>query len=280
MNIMKSTFKLLIVIIFTLGFVVRADSAEQFLNVTKWACVQSKQDLFSLVVSKAEMIVVDPDEYSRGEVRLLQRSGKKMFAYLSMGEAEEYRKYFKSKTIKSLIIKENPEWKGNYPIKYWTKEWQDIISSYSSKILMKGFDGLYLDVVDAWEAFDGKESEYRERMANFLYKNANLWRKQKPGLFLLFQNSDQLFNYKKIASTYDGIVQEGLFANWAKGKISQSWQEKKILALKRIKKMNKFVGLLEYTRNPHDMAKIKTLAKQFGFAPYFSVKDLNKFFEP
>ena len=41
---------------------------------------------------------------------------------------------------------------------YWTKSWRDILfgskDSYLDKILNAGFDGVYLDVVDAYEYFE------------------------------------------------------------------------------------------------------------------------------
>ncbi|MGQ9708740.1 MAG: hypothetical protein ACUVUR_07715 [bacterium] len=45
-------------------------------------------------------------------------------------------------------------------LRYWEKGWQSIIygndSSYLKKILDAGFDGVYLDVVDAFEYFESQ----------------------------------------------------------------------------------------------------------------------------
>ena len=53
---------------------------------------------------------------------------------------------------------ENPEWEGNYKVKYWMDDWQAIIfgssSSYLDKILAAGFDGVYLDIIEAFEHFE------------------------------------------------------------------------------------------------------------------------------
>jgi cysteinyl-tRNA synthetase, unknown class len=110
---------------------------------------------------------------SRDQVALLQRkpSGQKrlVLAYLSIGEAETYRYYWKpewKRTPPVFLDKENPEWKGNYKVKYWLKEWQEIIcgredgtgfnNSYLKKIIDAGFDGVYLDVIDAAYYFEKK----------------------------------------------------------------------------------------------------------------------------
>jgi cysteinyl-tRNA synthetase len=84
-----------------------------------------------------------------------------LIAYMSIGEAEDYRFYWQSDWIvgnPSFLESENPYWKGNYKVMYWEKEWQNIIfgnsNAYLDKILSAGFDGVYLDIIDAFEYFE------------------------------------------------------------------------------------------------------------------------------
>ncbi len=62
------------------------------------------------------------------------------------------------------LAEKNPHWKGNYVVKYWDVDWQKIITGndglYQKKILDAGFDGAYLDIIDAFEYFE-KESARR-----------------------------------------------------------------------------------------------------------------------
>ena len=57
------------------------------------------------------------------------------------------------------LSEENGDWHGNYKVHYWDPEWQEIIfgnaGSYLKKILDAGFDGVYLDIIDAFEFFEG-----------------------------------------------------------------------------------------------------------------------------
>ena len=50
-------------------------------------------------------------------------------------------------------------WVGNFAVQYWGPEWQHILfgtpESYLERILARGFDGVYLDRVDAF--FDWKK---------------------------------------------------------------------------------------------------------------------------
>lgn len=87
-------------------------------------------------------------------------------SYLSIGEAEDYRYYWTDEFQNSLpewILKENPNWVGNYSVEYWNDEWQEIIAtgenSYLKKIIAAGFDGVYLDIVDGYQTFEEMMNE-------------------------------------------------------------------------------------------------------------------------
>ncbi len=86
-----------------------------------------------------------------------------VIGYMSIGEAENYRYYWDSAwdtNPPSWLAEENPDWPGNYKVRYWQQEWQDIISgnvsSYLKKILDSSFDGVYLDIIDAFEYFENQ----------------------------------------------------------------------------------------------------------------------------
>ena len=84
-----------------------------------------------------------------------------VISYMSIGEAEDYRFYWQTawnSTKPEWIEAENPDWEGNYKVRYWETDWQNIIygntAAYLDKILSSGFDGVYLDIIDAFEYFE------------------------------------------------------------------------------------------------------------------------------
>lgn len=84
-----------------------------------------------------------------------------LICYMSIGEAEDYRFYWQDdwdRDPPEWIAAENPLWRGNYKVEYWDTDWQAIIfgsdSAYLDKILDAGFDGVYLDIIDAYEFFE------------------------------------------------------------------------------------------------------------------------------
>jgi cysteinyl-tRNA synthetase, unknown class len=83
--------------------------------------------------------------------------------YMSIGEAEDYRYYWKSEWKSSpppWLGQENPDWAGNYIVRYWDLDWQKIFygndTSYVRRILNAGFDGVYLDIIDAYEYYESR----------------------------------------------------------------------------------------------------------------------------
>jgi cysteinyl-tRNA synthetase, unknown class len=88
--------------------------------------------------------------------------GKRLVvSYMSIGEAEDYRDYWQAgwnSSPPAFVDSENPDWPGNYKVKYWDPSWQSIIygndNSYLKKILNAGFDGVYLDIIEAFEYFE------------------------------------------------------------------------------------------------------------------------------
>lgn len=107
----------------------------------------------------------DNTVFSADEIEQLRNksngSKRLVICYMSIGEAENYRYYWQTgwkPGNPSWLDVENPDWAGNYKVKYWEKEWRDIIfgndSSYLKKIINSEFDGVYLDIIDAFEYYE------------------------------------------------------------------------------------------------------------------------------
>jgi len=96
------------------------------------------------------------------QLRNKSNGGKRLvICYMSIGEAEDYRYYWQDNWTSSKpewMAAENPDWPGNYKVKYWDPQWQGILykdqDSYLGKITAAGFDGVYLDIIDAFEYFE------------------------------------------------------------------------------------------------------------------------------
>ncbi|MCK5169196.1 MAG: endo alpha-1,4 polygalactosaminidase [Bacteroidales bacterium] len=132
----------------------------------------TKSDFISdIIATNYDLLIMDyffgDDnlEFTSTEVQQLKQKAnggtRLLVIYMSIGEAEDYRYYWDSgweTTPPAWLAEENPYWPGNYKVRYWQQGWQDIIfgndSSYLKKILDAGFDGVYLDIIDAFEYFE------------------------------------------------------------------------------------------------------------------------------
>lgn len=84
-----------------------------------------------------------------------------VIAYMSIGESESYRYYWDDSWrmgSPEWLGAENPNWEDNYKVRYWDEEWQALIygdeGAYLDMILDAGFNGVYLDMIDAFEYFE------------------------------------------------------------------------------------------------------------------------------
>ena len=101
-----------------------------------------------------------PTEAAR--IRTKANGGSRLLiAYMSIGEAEDYRDYWQpgwAPGNPSWLTAQNPDWAGNYKVQYWDAQWQALIfgspTAYLDRILAAGFDGVYLDIIDAFEYFE------------------------------------------------------------------------------------------------------------------------------
>lgn len=145
--------------------------AKNFLYLINTDNFKSKADFIKAVsATNYDALIMDAYfnniAFTSAEVNALKKKAnggtRQVISYMSIGEAENYR-YYWQKAWKPgnpvWLDAENPNWPGNYKVKYGNKDWQSIIygndASYLKKILNAGFDGVYLDIIDAFEYYEG-----------------------------------------------------------------------------------------------------------------------------
>jgi cysteinyl-tRNA synthetase len=144
--------------------------AKNFLYLINPENFASKTDFINAVTAtNYDAVIMDlflsDETFTASEITQLKNKangGKRLvICYMSIGEAEDYRYYWQSSWNSNKpdwIAAENPDWSGNYKVKYWNNDWQRIIykdaDSYLDRIVTAGFDGVYLDIIDAFEYFE------------------------------------------------------------------------------------------------------------------------------
>ena len=167
--------------------------------VQSWGYQLQDVNLSEVKNSPYDLMVIDYSKqgddlhrFTSQEIASLQESGKVVLAYLSIGEAEDYRFYWKkswNEKKPKFLEKENPEWAGNYKVKYWYRAWWNkALKPYLDKVMKAGFDGVYLDIIDGYYYFGEKDNKMRTRanqMVKLVEKIANYTRTEYGEEFII-----------------------------------------------------------------------------------------------
>ena len=149
----------------------RLSDVKNFLYLINPENYTSKEAFISAVTAtNYDLLIMDyffseSDYFTDVEVNQLKQKAnggtRLVIAYMSIGEAEDYRYYWKeewNETELEWLEGENPDWEGNYKVQYWNSNWKAVIygqpDSYLTKILDSEFNGVYLDIIEAFEYFE------------------------------------------------------------------------------------------------------------------------------
>lgn len=158
------------------------------------------------------VIDIDDSELTKQQIESLKNNWNIVLSYLSIWEAEDYRDYWQ-KWWKvwnpEFLDKENRDWPGNYKVKYWNSDWQDIIINKAEKIKETWYDWVYLDIIDAYYYYEEKGRETAAfEMIDFVKKI-----KDKTKFLVFWQNALDLVDYPEYLDTIDWVWVEDLLTN-------------------------------------------------------------------
>jgi cysteinyl-tRNA synthetase, unknown class len=221
---------------------------------------------------------------------------KLLIAYVSIGEAENYRSYWRwGSAWPGFIVATNSQWKGNYPVAFWERDWKNIViynqDSLVNRAIDGGFDGIFLDVVDVFllppvaarAAKEGKDPA--REMAAFIGEIRTYAQNKKPGFILIQNNALELgVTCPESLSSIDAIHQEciwyeGTTTGWdaagsADKSVNPSWTTDYIKNLKIYAGAGKPVFDLEYAKTSAGSAYSRSRAR--GYIPYCSQMSLSR----
>jgi cysteinyl-tRNA synthetase len=146
---------------------------------------------------------------------------KLILAYIDIGEAEDYRTYWQDGWgvgDPEWIAGEDPDgWDGNFPVAFWRAEWRNIWlggDGYLQEIVEAGFDGVYLDWIEAYadenvaRLADRDAVEPEDEMVAWVDEIAGFTRSQRPGFTIIAQNAAELAARADYRAIIDAISQE------------------------------------------------------------------------
>jgi cysteinyl-tRNA synthetase len=239
----------------------------------------------------------DPGRFTANQIAALKTSSggrKVILSYLSIGEAEDYRFYWQSGWTPgnpTWLDAENPDWEGNYKVRFWDNGWRAVVLDYLDKIIDAGFDGIYCDIIDAYEYYEenGRTTAAQE-MADLVSAIRLHAQARDPEFIIFVQNAAELAD--KVPSymdAVDGIGQEDIYYGYdGDGKATPADVTSTMEGiLTRYRDAGKLVLTVDYpfsasedaphfdalTRTKIDKAYLRSRAN--GFVPYCTVRNLD-----
>jgi cysteinyl-tRNA synthetase, unknown class len=271
-----------------------------FEGVRTWGYQLQKVNTKQVAASGFDMIVIDyshdgSDEkaFSPGDIGRMQSKpdgGKRLvMAYMSIGEAERYRYYWDrawDSAKPAWLLDENPEWKENYAVCYWTPEWQQTFcgspAGYLDKIIAAGFDGVYLDKCDVFEDLQAANNKVAQSrgdlegdMVAFVTRLSQYARARKPGFAIIMQNAEVLLEHEALREAIDGVAKESLLYGQP-GPEKPNPKDEVVFArnaLDLARKAGKTVFVVEYLSEAGKIASAAETVRSYGYVYTASPKN-------
>jgi cysteinyl-tRNA synthetase len=265
-----------------------------------------------LAKSDYDMLVVEPTGTTKenagfdvkGMVEKLHagKQGRLVIAYLDAGQAESFRRYWRpewkapTKSVRGvpdfLIIPDPDGWSDDYPVAYWDGWWKEIFASGAESevrtAMRAGFDGVYLDWIDAFDddavvaAAKLARVEPAKAMVDFLLLIRKTAREINPQAVVIQQNAIYLLDRDpRLVEAIDGV---GVEDTWFSGKANATWGSKgagdvanrekgEDSTSARLKQYRKFLAAgkpvftIDYCRDAGHAAQVYRDARANGLVP-------------
>ncbi len=278
---MKSVLSLCIFLtmIACMGITVDGEAKSSRPNIKSFIYQLQKVNIEQLFATEFDLAIIDWEfcDCTLEDIRKLQEQGKLVVSYLSIGEAESYRDYWKDwgDKLPGFVEKQNPDWEANYKVKFWDLEWQNIVFNKLDKVVEAGYDGIYLDIIDAYYYFErkGRKSARRE-MQDFVIAISKRAKAKNPAFLVIPQNSPELATSSRYMAAIDGLGKEDTWSNGDEEKKLED-REWELKHLDMIRATGRFILATDYPTEHKKKCNFIKKAKSRKFIPFIGTRALD-----
>jgi len=223
--------------------------------------------------ARYDLVVLDGEAATRGEIAALRRAGKLVLGYLDVGTIESYRSWYP--LVKRYRLAYWGDW-GEWYAQVSAPGYRSVIAGrVAPRLLAKGFDGLFLDNTDMIEAHPRQTAGMRglvRRLAAYVHARGRL---------LFAQNGEDTIG--PLLADYDGWNREDVsytydFARHRYVRQPRAAVREAQAALARIRAAGLLVLATDYTRAGDRRAAAQSVreACSAGALPFVSDIDLTR----
>lgn len=278
----------------------------------------------ALAKSPYDLIVIEPTAWVKGNedfdieaaVAAIRagKPGRLVIAYIDPCQAERFRTYWqdnwkppkgKKPGNPAFLLTADPDgWTDDFNVAYWDEAWQDLFitgeNSELRQIMTAGFDGLYLDWIDAFEdpttvkAAKKAGIDPATAMVDFLLLIRQTAREINPDAVIIQQNAIYLPDADPRWT--DAIDAVGVEDTWFGGRANAKWGTKKagdipnkykgdsstaarLDQYAKIQSLGKPVLTIDYCRNEKNATTVYTEARKRNLIPLVTQISLDRITE-
>ena len=231
------------------------------------------------VLSQYRRIIVEPDNVKPNELLALRAKDSRVFAYVSIGEVNPSRKWFK-KIKTAWVLGDNKIWDSKV-MDLASSGWQDfLVDTVVAPLWKAGYQGLFLDTMDSFYIF-AKDKQQQEIQTKALTQLMEKIHQRYPEMRFISNRGFEVL--PSIGKQLEAVVAESLYASWHNGKKiyqetpenDQKWLLNKLNKIK--KDLSIDVIIIDYAEsaNRTHATQIADKIAQQGFIPWVSIPSLD-----
>lgn len=209
---------------------------------------------------------------------------KTLLGYLSVGEVEKFRPYFKAVERQGILLGTNKHWPDARYVDLrdprWTKR---VIEELIPALLQKGFNGVFLDTLDDAGQLERRDPVKYKGMVAAAVRLVKTIRRHYPQIVIMMNRGYEIL--PKVARDIDIVLGESVFADYnfdtkTYQRVPEAQYRRQVKLLKAAKAIAPRLRIftLDYWR-PDDLQGIKRIyraQRRNGFLPYVSTVKLQR----
>ncbi len=228
------------------------------------------------------LVVFDSDQHPL--IAPLKQKGITVLGYLSLGEAEKYRSYYKSVEAKKLLLHKSALWKNHTVVDVRNPAWAKMaVDELIPPILKQGFDGIMIDTLDSAIEPENTDPQKFPGMKKGAIDLVKAVRAAYPDIKIMVNRGFDIL--PDIAGDIDMVMAESIYTDWVKNPkkpqlVPPEEYRNYVLAIKKGQEISPSLKVysLDYwdMKDTKEIKGIYKLHRLDGFIPYVSTKELDK----
>ncbi len=247
-----------------------------------WA-VYYDSDLTAPAFDGLDLVVLDQTNHP--PLDGFRERGIQTFGYVSLGEINQHRPYFKYIEDLGALLDPNPFWPDARMIDIRRQEWTALlIEDVIPAILHRGFDGLFFDTLDNAGELERQEPEKNAGMVAAARQLVRAIRRHFPDTPLIMNRGYELL--PEIGPHIDFVLGESVYTDYnfdtkTYSKVDAALYQQQVDILRQAREVSPHLTILTLDYWPPDdlrgLRDIYQAQRDNGFVPYVATIELNRF---